>query len=203
MAHAINAVPLNVETGTTGNNGMVKVDKIPNECPLCHVTAKPQYLPSSTPTHTSDWLEVYFRCSACGHHFTANYKFEGLSGQNQNYLYKDCRPQNPVPAKFDDDIAALSPRFVNIVGQAAEAEARSLDEIAGPGYRKALEFLVKDYAIRLNSADREKIKSLAFASVITTYLQGDKLPVVSSRAGSLAMTKRIMRRGGLIRIWRT
>jgi hypothetical protein len=60
-----------------------------------------------------------------------------------------------------------------------------LTEVAGPGFRKALEFLVKDYAILLNPQQAEAIKQKQLASVIKEFLPGDKLGVVSSRAAWL------------------
>mgnify|MGYP004704466627 CR=1 FL=1 len=39
-------------------------------------------------------------------------------------------------------------RFVQIYNQAAQTESLGLLEIAGPGYRKSLEILIKDYAIK-------------------------------------------------------
>jgi hypothetical protein len=76
---------------------------------------------------------------------------------------------------------------VKIWTQAQQAEDGGLDEIAGPGFRKALEFLVKDYAISLVQKETEKtaIKAAPLQSVIKNYLSGDKLPVVSSRAAWL------------------
>ena len=81
----------------------------------------------------------------------------------------------------------LSPSFVRIFTQAQAAEDHGLDEIAGPGYRKALEFLIKDYAISIapNPEAVEEIKRLRLQPVIAKYLSGDKLPVVSTRAAWL------------------
>ena len=41
------------------------------------------------------------------------------------------------------------------------------------GYRKSIEYLVKDWAIQQNPTDKEKIKSSWLASVITNYFDGD------------------------------
>ena len=62
-----------------------------------------------------------------------------------------------------------------------------MDEVAGPGFRKAREFLIKDYAISLQTNDNAKseIKKIQLGNVITKYLSGDKLPVVSKRAAWL------------------
>lgn len=42
------------------------------------------------------------------------------------------------------------------------------------GYRKALEFLVKDYAIFLNQEDEDKIKNASLSSCINNYIDNIK-----------------------------
>src|SRR5690606_2347047 len=54
-----------------------------------------------------------------------------------------------------------------------------------PGYRKALEFLIKDYAISLHPDKVDEIKKLQLVPVINKFLTGDQLPVVSVRAAWL------------------
>ena len=70
----------------------------------------------------------------------------------------------PHPKKKSDfpiEIRNVSPQFEQIYNQALQSEAYSLDELSGIGYRKALEFLVKDYLIFLSSNEQEieKIKT--------------------------------------------
>lgn len=45
-----------------------------------------------------------------------------------------------------------------------------MEQIAGVGYRKALEFLIKDYAISKNSEDEDKIKKMLLGKTIENYL---------------------------------
>lgn len=76
---------------------------------------------------------------------------------------------------------------MKIFAQAQTAEDQGLDEIAGPGFRKALEFLIKDYAISLapNDDAAAEIRKILLGAVISKYLGGDKLPIVSKRAAWL------------------
>lgn len=63
----------------------------------------------------------------------------------------------PVRVKdFSQEIKDLSPNFVKIYHQAEQAENTGLSDICGLGYRKALEFLVKDYAIAFNPTETGK-----------------------------------------------
>jgi hypothetical protein len=68
-------------------------------------------------------------------------------------------PVNLVAPTFSDQVTKLSPTFVLIYGQATIAEFRGLEQVAGCGYRKALEFLVKDYCISKDQASKEAIEA--------------------------------------------
>lgn len=66
-------------------------------------------------------------------------------------------PVNFKEREFDAKLKKVSPQFVKVYNQALKAEEFSLDEIAGLGYRKALEFLIKDFAIYNNPEKAEWI----------------------------------------------
>ena len=51
------------------------------------------------------------------------------------------------------------------------------------GYRKALEFLIKDYAISLNPNNSEEIKRKMLGQCINDYMENDKLKALA-RASS-------------------
>ncbi len=65
-------------------------------------------------------------------------------------------------------IEKISPRFYDIADQAFAAEQYRLDLVAGMGYRKALEFLVKDY---MATELRESIAAAGNGD--TAALEGD------------------------------
>lgn len=56
-------------------------------------------------------------------------------------------PHAIPPCTFDENIKSISPRFIQIYQQSLYAEQLGLNEICLTGYRKALEFLIKDYLI--------------------------------------------------------
>jgi phenylalanyl-tRNA synthetase beta subunit len=89
-----------------------------------------------------------------------------------------------VPAKFnligiavaqpnwepvEQEIVELSPSFVEIYQQAQTAEQVNLDQIAGLAYRKALEFLVKDYLISKSPDDAAAIKGALLGKCIDRF----------------------------------
>jgi len=103
------------------------------------------------------------------------------------FLFQRSVPVEAKPVAVSATVVDVSPSFVRISSQARLAEENGLDEIAGPGYRKALEFLIKDYAISLQTdeAAKAEIKRIQLGNVITKFLDGDKLPIVSKRAAWL------------------
>ncbi|ODJ57576.1 hypothetical protein BFR41_02500 [Brochothrix thermosphacta] len=62
------------------------------------------------------------------------------------------------------------PEFNEIYSQALQAENYGLNLIAGVGYRKALEFLVKQYCIHKDPDNEEKIKKEALGATIANRL---------------------------------
>lgn len=79
-------------------------------------------------------------------------------------------PTKFVKQTFDENITKLSPQFDKIYNQALAAESSGLDEIAGLGYRKALEFIVKDFAIYKHPDKTEEIKKLPLSQCINKYI---------------------------------
>ena len=59
-----------------------------------------------------------------------------------------------------------------------------MNQIAGVGYRKAAEFLIKDYVISKNPSDEEHIKSIMLGQVIAEYL--NDFPKIQALAKSVS-----------------
>ena len=64
-------------------------------------------------------------------------------------------------------------KFITTYLQSLEAENLGLDELAGMGYRKAIEYLVKDWAKQKHPEDKEKIENNWLGAIIKTYYSGD------------------------------
>ena len=69
-----------------------------------------------------------------------------------------------------------------IYNEAIEAESHNLEEISGVGFRKALEFLMKDYCMLLHPEEKEKIIKMTLAGVIKTYVEDPSIKSISQRA---------------------
>ncbi|MCW3087660.1 MAG: hypothetical protein JWQ78_1046, partial [Sediminibacterium sp.] len=79
----------------------------------------------------------------------------------------------------------LSPTFCIAYNESEEAENFNLKEICGVGYRKALEFLIKDYLILRNPSKEEDIKKQLLGACITQYVKNENIKQTSKRAAWL------------------
>jgi hypothetical protein len=94
-------------------------------------------------------------------------------------------PEPPLRA-FDERIMEVSPRFVRIYNQAAQAEAHGLDELVGIGYRKALEFLIKDYLCHQQPDKQDEIKKTKqLGTVINNFVSDPNVKEIASRTAWL------------------
>ncbi|RJQ24752.1 DUF4145 domain-containing protein [Candidatus Parcubacteria bacterium] len=86
--------------------------------------------------------------------------------------------------KFPESITSISSQFEAIYNQSKISEENGLHLIAGPGYRKELEFLVKDYLIRSDSKNEEKIKKELLGTAIKR-IKEKRIEACASRAAWL------------------
>jgi len=104
---------------------------------------------------------------------------------NLGYSLDELKPSTYLPRDFGKDIELISIDFVKIFNQSAQAEELGLDEIAGPGFRKALEFLIKDYAILRNPSKEQEITKSLLGSVIASYVDDNRIVSTAKRAAWL------------------
>jgi hypothetical protein len=172
----------------------------PHECPICHHGIEPKPFQGSFRAGTNgkaDEAEVLFRCprKSCERVFIARYKAWdqiNTSGQPQNnpawwQPHYSCVPTVPRSREFGPTIAGASSNFVGIYGQAEQAEAMGLDQICGAGYRKALEFLIKDYlkTVPANAEKHQAIENNPLAACIANFVNDPRLKSTASRAAWL------------------
>ncbi|MDY5635237.1 MAG: hypothetical protein SPF57_02590 [Streptococcus orisratti] len=159
----------------------------PSTCPHCGRTMSPQHVGESRSSDKSSYsnkghFSVIFRCSFedCLKYFVVEYiHSEPSRGIAVDYSY---RP--PIKVRLPENVEKVSPTFVEIYSQATVAESEKLDQIAGVGYRKAAEFLIKDYVISKNPDDEETIKKNMLGKVISDYLSD--FPKLQALAKSVA-----------------
>jgi hypothetical protein len=104
--------------------------------------------------------------------------------------------QPPLPA-FADAIRDISSTFCDIYGEAHKAEHLGLTQICGVGYRKALEFLIKDYLIKERPDDKAAIESTMLGQCIQRYVTDPKTKQVAERATWLGNDETHYQRRGI------
>lgn len=160
-----------------------------NTCPRCHTKISPMNL--SNYIYRIKNREIIFTainyCTGCDSIFLSNYDVGGYTeGFSINYpTYLCSEPLHFIEEKFEECIRDVSPTFVEIFNQSLAAESSSLDQIAGIGYRKALEFLVKDFLISEDPSNSESIKKASLGHCINTELDNQQLRIAASRASWL------------------
>lgn len=150
-----------------------------NKCPICNNSIAPV---EKSKFFNSDSKKYFFmfECPACNKGFITHYNYTNERKIKNNISYNMLKLVNSYPKvpelhQFDENIKKLSSNFCEIFNQAYVAEQMNLNEIAGIGYRKALEFLIKDYCIDKNKEQEEKIKKEPLSQVITNYILSDKI----------------------------
>lgn len=136
------------------------------KCPMCHSTFNGETMSSVIALYEfveygetkRDWaLYVLHYCQVCGLGFCGIYSQEPDRSLGRVYKPVVAIPERSEPLEFDPEIARLSPAFVKIYEEAHAAEKHDLTLICGMGYRKALEFLVKDYLIEKHPQESDTI----------------------------------------------
>ena len=156
---------------------------LPDECPLCHQSIVPRIV---TPDPTlieqpENRVELVFRCPSqdCSRLFLATYAATPSTGE---YVIRGIAPQSFQPPPIPEDVARISPAFKKLYGQASEAENRGLDEVAGVGYRQALEFLVKDYCIHKWPDEKDAIAEGSLGKCIRERVDDNRVKQCATHA---------------------
>ncbi|MDF4223556.1 hypothetical protein PXC01_18310 [Maribacter sp. M208] len=165
---------------TSGNSHIAEQ---PNICPHCHVANEPRELFKWFDRKENRLLSTW-ECKnhKCGRIFVVSHKEEEVGGQYKVERTLNGLPKGPI---WPEPILNLKDgrtigteeekesKFIKTYLQSLETESNGYDEIAGMGYRKAIEYLVKDWSIQTNPAKKDEILGLWLSSIIKKYFKGD------------------------------
>lgn len=192
-------IKANYETDEGIISTTCEVNLVPDTCPLCRKGIQPIYR-FGWAKFQDRRLWVVFECPKrdCGRLFISYYyKPVGAGIPKDTYYFQGSAPWNIEKKDFPEEVAKISPKFCEIYNQAKEAEERELEEICGAGYRRALEFLIKDYLIK-EKVDKPKIiKETRLGTCIENYIKFDNLKHCAKRAAWLGNDET-----HYIRIWK-
>lgn len=165
------------------------IDNHTDTCNHCNHSIMPEFISSNlagSPENRGTTLELVYRCTrnSCSRLFISSYRRTWSRG---NEMIKEFKFQSSIPVasskpEVPNEVIDVSPSFYEIYVQSYLAETHDLEEVAGVGYRKALEFLIKDYCILKNKDKEENIKSLQLAKVIGQYIEDANIKACAKRA---------------------
>jgi hypothetical protein len=180
-------IPLTVTFRGVASGVQVKIDKYPDTCPQCHHAAEMRQIGAghkSLVPNGTDRLEIIFQCprELCQKFSIATYFRARSAVGDEIYSYYGSQPQQLKDGSFSPTIQKISPDFCQILNQAQKTEQQQWTMVAGPGYRKALEFLVKDYLCGLDPAKKETIQATQLGSLIANNIGHPKIKAIATRA---------------------
>ncbi|WP_434565130.1 DUF4145 domain-containing protein [Thermoanaerobacterium thermosaccharolyticum] len=151
------------------NHCSIKVD-IVDYCPHCFKGIKPHIIYT---TEYDDKLKsavaILFQCPSCQKYFVNAYETYGLFDNSISAYHSNLIPYTYKPlVEYDlpEELESISKAFKEIYIQTLKAEAEDLSQIAGIGYRKSIEFLIKDFLISYQKEDTDKISKMPLSQAI-------------------------------------
>lgn len=151
--------------------------QIPELCPNCGVANNPTFVENGVPISLlkegGEIRTFLHRCPRCEkYHVTIQEKISPESEFQCILFYP-----NKISHNLDPLFIKYAPRFSEFYSEATEAEKLGLENIAGTGYRSAIECLIKDYALHFELDDKEYLSNpkLNFNNAIDRYVKDDDL----------------------------
>ena len=147
--------------------------KRPTQCPFCNTAISLDPVHEAVIPYENDIgvLYVVTECVACRTPFISVYPYSDNPCLENHFDY----PKNYKATVFDKFICDYFFDFVEIYNESEKAENLGLYNICGAGYRKALEFLVKQYTIKKLPANQSDIEKETLSQTI------DRLPAGNIR----------------------
>ena len=175
---------MTIQVAATDENQLQEsrhLDRLPDECPICHV--KVSASPRLWIARNAEETQGCFRCTnaRCQSLFIAVY----YSGPQSVGRLTRCEPERHVTAAVASELTEVSPSFGEIDDQALASETYGLAQLTGIGLRKSLEFLVKDYCMRIHPSEAETIRKVMLGPCIERFVDDAKVKACAKRAAWL------------------
>ena len=163
-------------------------DRVSDTCPICHISVSPKvFFGTILRNHH---VQILFQCTKaeCKEFFIGTY----YRDRDTLFRYRRSAPKTPRKAVVPESIQKISPTFAEVYNQAQASEAFELSQLTGIGLRKALEFLIKDFAITRIDEDEdeekkkeEEIRAMFLGVCINKYIDDRRLKATAHRASWL------------------
>lgn len=150
------------------------IDEI-KKCPVCNTSIATNFIGDIDIGDNRYLINV---CPSCEEIFIVKYEFKDELG----YIFSSIYPKESINKEFEKEINLVSTKFSKIYNQALKAEAYNLEEIAGMGYRKSLEYLIKDYIIHKNPDKELEVKKMMLGKCISDLVENPKIKSMAKGA---------------------
>ena len=168
----------------SGHGASRKFGEVPETCPICHHHVDPRRLAAHSTAPDNAEVDFAFQCprADCRRVFVGRYRL----GPDGEFDLQSVAPFTARREEFSDEIRAFSPAFVEMHHQAQEADVRGMHQLAGMGYLRALELLVKDFAAREAPERAAEVRRMPLLDCIEAYVGDANVPACAARAAALA-----------------
>lgn len=152
----------------TGRGASRRYGEVPEMCPVCHHHVDPRRLTAHSTAPGDARVDFTFQCprADCRRVFVGEYRL----GPDGEYDLVAVSPRPALGETVPGAVIAFAPAFVELYGEAREAEARGLHQLAAIGLRGALELLVRELASRERPGEAEEIRGLPLGACIRRYV---------------------------------
>lgn len=154
---------------------------LPNECPICHHKVIIGNAQTVTYNNEKQTLQGLYICpnENCKNFFLAYYR---LNDAANHFILERYIPNIIAGTEFSDIIKNISSSFVSIYYEALQAKESGLLQIAGPGFRKAFEFIIKDYAKSISpKEEHENIEKSFSGKVVSEFINDPRIQKLAER----------------------
>lgn len=153
------------------NSDLIEIE-IPevDTCPSCGIATSPTFIDGFVIKHPDfGVIHCYtvLYCPKCKALYTAKYVNRTMYNGTSDMFLDSVFPKTANKKSFSRNIEELSPEFVSLYNQASEAEGKNeIKGLAGLGYRKSLEFLIKDFLIKIQNQDKDTIIKMELGNCV-------------------------------------
>jgi hypothetical protein len=179
-------------TITTTHDTTYGIYALPTYCPRCRRNAIPKVLGKASidiDEGSGEFVAgVPVGCPLCDKAYVAEYYGEPYSWrEDEDYLeFLRTVPAAEPQVAVSDALAKVSPNFAKVYDEAVAAQVSGLEDLSAAGYRRALEFLVKDYLISRDPSQRETFERMPLARAIRDHIDDPDIREIARNATVIA-----------------
>lgn len=143
--------------------------QVENHCPFCGTYNDPNKIIDLNNIKSDNPLKIVsiiFKTTCCERYFSSFYLYNQISLGTLTHLFTyPTIDTEHLPVEFN----LISENFVKIYNQAKTASKLGNFELACIGYRTSIEFLLKDFLIKVRKLDENKISKMKLADIISHF----------------------------------